>query len=246
MLRVSAALLVLAAVSVADPVNGGFEAGTTGWTVTGDGSFQVLTAGDVVPTGAIGASEGTHFALLGNGPGDVGDDSGPDTAILTSSAFVVPTQGSVLSFVWDFLTAEYTPNSGFLDGDPVDSFLISLIPLGGAPVTLLSGDNASGAFSFLLLSEDVVDTPDGTAFFEHLGASLFVMDLTEGTYTLQFRVSDDPNDFDDYGFDSALLVDGVSVVANAIPGQPGVIPEPGTLVLLCAGLAGALLARRRR
>jgi hypothetical protein len=110
-------------------VNGGFETGDlSGWTIGGlDGYIEVLRAGDFAPE--IAVPEGSWFALLSTGPGEINLALGPDldgngvpdndSAILrqafTLLSYQVP---ATLSFRWNFLSAE--------TGGHDDFFMMSL------------------------------------------------------------------------------------------------------------------------
>ena len=132
-LRSIAAALAMCSIAFADPVNGSFESGLTGWTASGDGagsSTQVLMSTDITaddfgvildaPHG-LAPSDGDFFALVGNGPA-----STASFGVLTSDTFEVTALGGTLSFDYDFLTAEFAGIDFFPDSSGFDFFEVNL------------------------------------------------------------------------------------------------------------------------
>lgn len=222
------------AVHAAPIVNGGFEAGLTGWTATPLSDVSVVgTVQGYAP------AQGALQALISN-------SAGVDSADLASFlGLPVPTlldsggtayegsaikrtldvqAGDTLSFSWAFLTAEIEvsgfpplPDFGFLLIDQQLSILATALDPG---LQALSPDPGPPA---LLGGPYLFGTPRST--FTHTFASA-------GTHTIAFGVVD----IDDYISDSALLIDAVDLQS---------VPEPTTMVLFGTGAAIAAVRRRR-
>lgn len=215
-------LLALACVLVAPAAfgqlpNGGFESGDlSNWTAGGGGAVEALQAAGFTP--ALAPPEGSWFALLSDGPGDVGGAPGGDfdsngtgdfDSSTLSTTFTTAAAGENLSFRWAFLTSE-VGESGTFD----DLFEVTL-----DGVRILSGSvNHPGGVS------PFPDTPayDGTAYTVNgagpTGGSSFASGVSPfrtfclkiadpGTYTLQFLIADQG----DAVFDTGLLIDDVQV-----------------------------------
>lgn len=240
--------VLLAAALLAVPVaanqlpNGGFETGDlTGWSFGGSFRVEVLQAGDFVPS--IAPAEGSSFALLATGPGNVGGPSGFADAngfreynLAELRVDFTTTSPAVLSFRWAFVTAEVGQPDVF-----DDVFWVELIDFdGGTVTTLLTGSvNKPGGVS------NFPDTPpydgvsytvnspgftDGNVFSDGVTPfGTFQTPVGAASYRLRFRIADQADRF----FDSGLLVDDVRVVAEAdlsitksdgvdtaVPGQP--------------------------
>ncbi|PWU01246.1 MAG: hypothetical protein C5B51_23295 [Terriglobia bacterium] len=236
-------LALLPAASYADIVNGGFETGDlTGWTVSGvPGNVQVLANGGLAASDGsvkINAPEGSHYALLSNGPGDQGGSQ--DTSILTSGPYLVGANASI-NFLFDFFTNEPSTAGG---GNP-DFYTISILQGGVSVATITSGDINGAQTTFPTVDCNLVFlvTSDATTLCTHSGLqSITNFDLSAykgSVLQFQFLVSDAL----DNSFDSALLLDGVTGT-GLTPFSP--VPEPASyLPLLAAGILLHLALRRR-
>ncbi len=211
------AFVLIAPAAFAQLPNGGFESGDlSNWTAGGGGAVEALQAAGFTP--AITPPEGSWFALLSDGPGDVAgapggnfDSNGTndfDSSTL-STTFTTVASGENLSFRWAFITSE-VGESGTFD----DLFEVTL-----DGISVLSGSvNHPGGVS------PFPDTPayDGTAYTVNgagptAGSSFgsgvspfrsFCLEIADpGTYTLQFLIADQG----DAVFDTGLLVDEVRV-----------------------------------
>ncbi len=209
--------------------NGGFETGTfNGWMTTGDTSIQTAAFG-------TGPSEGTFQALMTTDDGSVFDGSltsffGLPVGTFDTLAGENATEGSgikqtitvaageTLSFDWNFLTDEFTPDDVFND----TAFYV------------IDGD------AFLLANTFSSFVASGALIEETGYSTLTTGPLAAGTYTLGFGVVD----VVDTGVTSALLIDNVRGGGGG--GGPTPVPEPSTLLLLGCGIIGmAGLARKK-
>ncbi|NEO56239.1 MAG: PEP-CTERM sorting domain-containing protein [Okeania sp. SIO3B5] len=184
-------------------VNGSFEAGFNGWSTIGDTRIEDISFGTP-------PSDGNFNALMTNGFGAVSDFAienflGLTPGTLDSSLNIIDaTEGSaikqtffakagdILTFDFNFLTDEFTPDFFFND-----SSFISLSNL-----DVLADTNSSVMFSL-------------TSFFEETGYQSFSHTFSEsGTYTLGFGVVDAV----DTVVDSGLLIDNVELTSVPEPG----------------------------
>jgi hypothetical protein len=242
--------LLVSSSSYADIINGGFESGLTGWSVSSGTAgnvpnVKVLSSGDLAASDAsmsIAAPEGSHYAFISNGPGDLGG-SPFDTSILTSDAYLVGA-GASISFVLDFFTNELPTIN------PVDFYTVSVLQ-GGAPVATLTNGDANGAqtpFPTVDCGTVFLAAPDGTTVCSHSGlqpfSSLDLSPYAGSTIQFQFLVSDQGPD---NTTDSALLVDAVSGVGlTDINAAPSAVPEPQSWILLgTTALLLCVMSRRR-
>ncbi len=205
-------------------VNGGFEAGDlSGWTIGGlGGSIEALSAGDFAPE--ITVPEGSWFALLSTGPGEINLALGPDldgngfpdndSAILRQAFTLLPHQvPATLSFHWNFLSAETGGNDDF--------FMVSLngsrILTGSVPgaSTFVSSFPDVPSLDQISYSVTTYGLTDGDVFE---GGSCVFQDFSyvitsAGSYTLEFAVIDQVDRF----FDSGLLIDAVQLTLPPLP-----------------------------
>ncbi len=179
-------------------VNGGFEAGTFAeWTTTGSAAVRTASFG-VPPT------EGSSQALLSTGSGAVTRADLETFLGLTPTALntlvdgtavegsairrtFTATAGTVLTFDWNFLTANLSPS-------PVANDVAFVVLTGPGPSLL------ANTFSSLIAA------PTATSLGGMTGFSTFAFTIpTTGTYTLAIGVLDVGSN----AGDSALLVDQV-------------------------------------
>lgn len=243
-------LLCIGPSAKAQIINGGFESGLTGWTVSAEG--QAASVGIVQ---GVGPQEGSFQARLRSG-GDYGGATSkaaldafigggadlntirPSSASAHNVAQGTAIQqtfsgaaGDVLSLRFNFLTRE---NVGELLSND-----FSFVHLAGFErlAAVNSGEfpvDTNPGISIAAFLDDVhVRQQDG-------GYSTFSTILpTTGTYTLTIGVVD----MRDPAIASALLLDAVTLTGSATAA-----PEPGALALMACGLLpiGGVIVRRIR
>jgi hypothetical protein len=204
-------------------VNGSFEAAFVGWDALGntsdvtgafgtgptDGAFQAhMTTG----TGAVSSAALESFLSLPAGSLN-GFDGFEGSAIRQS---FTASAGDVLSFDWNFLTNENTPNQ-------FNDF---------AFWSLVNQTNAQ-----LLADTNHSFITSNSSFNEETGFStLSVTIAASGTYTLGFGAMDGL----DAEVDSGLLIDNVRLSSSAVPEPSTLI----VFSLGCLGTVAAALRRR--
>jgi hypothetical protein len=212
---VALAAALLPAVAAAQITNGGFETGTlSGWTAGGTSRVEVLGATNFTPN--ITPPEGTKFALLSTGRGQLnanarGDLDGNGTndydIATLSASFTVASAGQALSFSWAMLTSEKSRAALYDDFSRVTLngtvvFARSVYKPGGGSKYSDSPDY-SGT-STTVSSPGVTNTSlfsDGWTPFQQA----CVVISTVGTYTLEFLLADQGDTANDTG----LLIDNV-------------------------------------
>ena len=227
-LAVAALLCLAAEPAQASPLlaNGGFESGLAAWTAAnqagGDGSFQIQSGtaspvnGDAVPA----PSGGANAAMT--------DAAGPGSHVLYQD-FVVGSLGATLHFalfIGNRATQFATPPSGSLAFDLTSaSGGQTLNQQARVDILKASADPFSVAAGDVLLN--LYQTHAGDALVS--GYNAFNFDLTAlfaanagQTLRLRFAETDNLNAFQ-FGVDAVSLAE---------------IPEPGSLPLFGAGLAG--------
>lgn len=182
--------------------NGGFENDFKDWNTIGDTSIETEDLG-------IFPSEGTYQALITNGYSDAGGsvidsdleefldlDPGSLDHLVHGDAiegsFIKQTftaeAGDVVSFDWNFLTNEHTPDTTFND--------TAFLTLNGFAYELAD----TGAHFTHAAHVDQFEQQTGTQSLEFTIA-------TAGTYTIGFGVVDVGDD----SYDSGLVIDNVAV-----------------------------------
>jgi len=232
MMRISGVLVGLGCVvfagsaQAAGIVNGSFETGNlSGWTAVGDafvpsvpiGVNPVDGANQALITTLSGSVSATTVQNgLGLGPGSLNalGNGSPDSGSGITQTFTA-NAGDVLSFNYNFLSVEPTMVGSVND--------FAFANLNGTLITLANVNTATFV-------------PSNSSFLNETGYQAFQFVIpTTGNFTLGlgvFNVVDD-------AYDSALLIDNVSLSSAAVP-------EPSTLALLGAGLAGFVGFGRRR
>jgi hypothetical protein len=224
----AAAFGLAASVSQAQIVNGGFEAGLTGWTVVdqvgSEGTFLVQT-GTTTPLSGVTvppSPEGLAAAMS--------DSLGGPGSHLLYQDFVVPTGVATATLSFQLLVrsdAEFV-NPGHLDFATPDlnqQVRVDLLSATGDP------------FSTTVL-QTLFQTQPGDPLVS--GYTLYQFDVAallqgNGGQTLRLRFAEADN-----VFFLNLGVDAVSLSINAAP-----IPEPSTAWMLLMGIGGLAFAVRR-
>ncbi|NEO54785.1 MAG: trypsin-like serine protease [Okeania sp. SIO3B5] len=213
--------------------NGNFEDGFNGWGVLGATNIQPRQSRNASTPAPNDDSKGLIInellatpddeveEFLGLSEGSLEELSGrwvPEASAIKQT--FKAKEGDILTFDFNFLTDELTPDDDFND------------------------------FSFVSLTSDVLDNPflelladtfsdfvdSDTVFFSETGYQSFSYEITQaGTYTLGFGVADAGG----FAVDSGLLVDNVNLTST---------PEPTTTIGLFASVFGAfsLLKRKRK
>lgn len=195
--------------------NGGFENGDlTGWTPGGGASVEALQASNLSPS--VTPTEGSWFALLSSGPGDVPGAPGGDfdfngtpdfdSTTLTTS-FTTTNPGDRLSFDWAFLTSEIGQPATYDDLFDVRIDGISILrgsvnhPGGVSPFPDTPAYDGAG------YSVSSTGATNGSVFSGGISPfrSMCLAIADPGLHTLEFLIADQG----DSVYDSGLLIDDV-------------------------------------
>ena len=187
---------------------------------------EALQAGNFAPN-AITPPDGSWFALVSNGPGDVSGPGGDFDANGTADAdgstlstvFTTTVAGESLSFEWAFLTDEVGPGQqgGGLYDDLFD-VTINGISIAHGSVHKPGGSspfNDTVTYDSLRYTVNSPGLTDNSDFGTAAGGGaiafqrLCIPIADPGTYTLEFRVADQADTI----YDSGVLLDAVEVAS---------------------------------
>jgi hypothetical protein len=197
-------------------VNGGFESGLQGWSLTGLG-------GVISALGAIKPPEGSSMGLIYSSVGAFqGGGLGPslnpplpaytDSSKLTQSFAVTGNSLYVIKGTYNFLSNEFPTQSTAFD----DRFEASVKdPAGNVNPTLLALERRNVSFSLSTVSAETasaggftISQGNGVTGFKSFTKSW--VPTTSGQATLTFQVGD----VGDTSVQSAVLLDGVSILLD--------------------------------
>jgi len=208
--------------------NGDFETGLTGWTVTnqagGTGSFFADDANLQTPvsgSSTVGPSTGAVYA--------VSDSNGPGAHALTQS-FTIPGPVTSVFLSFDMFVNDWSGLGPIVDPSGLDYTAVTnqharvdILTAAAAPLSTAPADIL---WNFYLGVDPGPPVPYTSYFFDITG-----LVGAGGTFQLRFAEVDNII-YLNQG------VDNISISTTAVP-------EPSTILLLGAGLAGVGLLRRR-
>ena len=187
--------------------NGSFESGNfSGWDTIGDTSIEtedlgifptdgasqaLITSGDSDSGGSVVDADLEEFLDLSAGSldGIVGDDASEGSAI--KQTFTAEA-GDIVSFDWNFLTNESTPNETFND----------------------TGFVSIGGFTFELAdtNAEFSDAPDVERFSSQTGTQTLTFSVANaGTYDIGFGAVD----VGDSAVESGLAIDNINIASSS-------------------------------
>jgi hypothetical protein len=229
-----AGLCLAAAQAGAQITNGSFEDTANplnGYTLGAGARVQVLQASSF-GTNTIPVPNGSRFALLSTGPGDVPGTPGGDLdangtaeqdVSTLSASFTTTAASQTLSLSWSFLTDEVGPGT---QGDPRYDDIFDITVDG---VSILRGSvhkpggispyPDTAAYDGRLYTVTPAGLTNGSRFGTGTGGgrtpfqSLCVRIATAGVHTLRFLVADQRDALEDSG----LLVDAIGVATGCDP-----------------------------
>jgi Tol biopolymer transport system component len=226
--------LLLQPASLAQVVNGSFEDAAdplNGWTVGPGARVEALQAAHFGPN-ALPVPDGSWYALLSTGPGDVpgapgGDFDGNGTNDFDSATlettFTTTAAGETLSLQWAFLTDEVGPGGqGSALYDDLFDITIDGYSIANGSVHKPGGSSPypdTPAYDGLRYTVSSPGSTDGSDFGTAPGGgaiafqNLCVSIAEPGTYTLRLLVADQG----DAAYDSGLLIDAVAVSSGCDP-----------------------------
>ena len=228
------ACVLLPAPLLAQVTNGSFEDAPNhlnGWTVGAGASVEALQASNFGPN-SLPVPDGSWYALLSTGPGDVpgapgGDFDANGTGDFDSATlrttFTTTVADETIRLQWAFLTDDVGPGAqGSALYDDLFDITIDGSSIVNGSVNKPGGSSPfpdTAAYDSLRYTVNSSGLTDGSDFGTAAGGgavafqSICIAVANPGTYTLQFLVADQA----DSQYDSGLLVDAVEVSPSCDP-----------------------------
>jgi len=233
----------------------------TGWTAIGN-------AGSGTPNGVVTAPPvggpgyqyvTTDGGAIGGGTLGAGFGSETDGSTLTTSTFAAEA-GDTLEFYFNYVTSD---GSGFADyawARLIDTLANEIAILftartQPAPGNIVPGFGLPPAAATLTPASIGIQAgttwselggSSGGCFSSGCGHSGWIQSVytigAAGSYQLQFGVTN----WSDQAFDSGMAIAGTTIEGVPIDDNPVPVPAPAALGLFGMGLAGLMVARRRR
>lgn len=234
--------LALAAAAQAAPLaNGGFEAGLSDWSVTGDAAARGATFG-------VSPAQGAWQLLLGTASASQADDAPLAVATFNLSGAEPEAAGFALETFVGLAPGGLDPDAanavqayeGSAARQVFDAAAGSTLNLRYNLLTNETGTSAQQDYAFVVIDGQLLklaDASGATAAWNGTGAQTGYGNFsftfaTGGSHTLALGVVD----VGDYDRSSLLAVDAVTVSA---------VPEPSAWVLMAFGLGALALMRLR-
>jgi len=228
------ACLLLPAPSLAQVTNGSFEDAPNhlnGWTVGPGARVEALQASNFGPN-ALPVPDGSWYALLSTGPGNVPGAPGGDfdangtndfDSATLGTTFTTTVANETIRLQWAFLTDEVGPGGqGSVQYDDLFDITIDGSSIVNGSVNKPGGSSPfpdTAAYDSLRYTVGSSGLTDGSDFGTATGGgavafqSICIAVANPGTYTLQFLIADQG----DSQYDSGLLVDAVEVSPSCDP-----------------------------
>jgi PEP-CTERM motif len=251
------AVVIVAAAQQAGAATGPLP---SGYTCTG--TCGTDTVDGVVTASPLGHTSYQFVSTSGGttGAGEISGIGGTNGSLLSSPVFAA-TAGESLNFYFNYVTSDgagysdYAWAALFKSGSTTPSaylFTARTEPTGAiAPGVGLPADSATlNPATVAIVGGGPTWSPlglySGSCYDAGCGYTGWIDSSyaipNAGNYVVEFGVSN----WSDVAYDSGLAIDGITIGGKPVTPPTTGVPEPGTVTLLCAGLAFVALAGRRR